>query len=155
MPWTDLLSAERIVVVDDAATPGRVLDAAARLLSDGSPASARAIAAALRQREQLGSTAIGHGVALPHARSAGFHAPRGAFLRLRRPVDFDARDGEPVDLVFAMSATDDRPEQHLQHLADIAGRFADESFRERLRAARSLATLRRLLLTQAPTASAA
>ncbi|MDH5831160.1 PTS sugar transporter subunit IIA [Luteimonas sp. M1R5S18] len=155
MPWTDLLSAERIVVVDDAATPGRVLDAAARLLSDGSPASARAIAAALRQREQLGSTAIGHGVALPHARSAGFHAPRGAFLRLRRPVDFDARDGEPVDLVFAMSATDDRPEQHLQHLADIAGRFADADFRRRLRAARGLPALRRLLLAPAPAASAA
>ncbi|MDH5834379.1 PTS sugar transporter subunit IIA [Luteimonas kalidii] len=155
MPWTDLLSAERIVVLDDPGNPERVLDAAARLLSDGSTASARAIGTALRERERLGSTAIGHGVALPHARSAGFHAPRGAFLRLGHALDFGARDGEPVDLVFAMSATDDRPEQHLQHLADIAGRFADESFRERLRAARSLATLRRLLLAQAPTASAA
>src|SRR5690606_2231894 len=155
MPWTDLLSAERIVVLDNPAPAARVPGAGARLLSDGSPASAGAIAAALQQRERLGSTAIGHGVAIPHARSDAFHASRGAFLRLGRALDFGARDGNPVDLVFAMSATSDRPEEHLQHLAEVATRFANPAFRERLRAARGLAGLRRVLLASTPAADAA
>ncbi|WP_187471136.1 PTS sugar transporter subunit IIA [Luteimonas viscosa] len=155
MPWTDLLSADRIVMLVDPGSPAQVLDAAARLLSDGSPASTRVLADALRQRERLGSTGIGHGVAIPHARSSAFHAPRGAFLRLGRPVDFGARDGEPVDLVFAMSATDDMPEQHLHYLAGVAERFADPGFRDRLRMARSLERLRRVLLAPAPAANAA
>jgi len=155
MPWTDLLSADRIVMLVDPDNPAQVLDAAARLLSDGSRASTQTIADALRRRERLGSTGIGHGVAIPHARSAAFHAPRGAFLRLGRPIDFRARDGEPVDLVFAMSATDGMPEQHLQHLAGVAERFADAEFRDRLRMARSLDRLRRLLLPTAPAANAA
>ena len=155
MPWTDLLSAERIVVLDDPGTPARVLEAAAVLLSDGSAASASAIALALGQRERLASTAIGHGVAIPQARSEAFHAARGAFLKLGTGLDFGARDGAPVDLVFAMSATSDRPEEHLQHLAEIATRFADPAFRERLRAARGLTGLRRLLLAATPAADAA
>jgi len=155
MPWTDLLSADRIVMLVDPGTPAQVLDAAARLLSDGSPASTLALADALRRRERLGSTAIGHGVAIPHARSAPFHAPRGACLRLGRPIDFGARDGEPVDLVFAMSATDAMPEQHLQHLAGVAERFADAEFRDRLRMARNVERLRRVLLAPPATASAA
>lgn len=155
MPWTDLLSADRIVMLVDPGAAGQVLDAAARLLAGGSPNATTAIARALRERERLGSTGIGHGVAIPHARSAAFHAPRGAFLRLARPIDFGARDGEPVDLVFAMTSTDDMPEQHLQHLAGVAERLADAEFRDRLRMARSLDRLRRLLLPAAPAANAA
>lgn len=155
MPWTDLLSAERIVVLDDPGTPERVLESAAALLSDGTAASADAIALALGQRERLGSTAIGHGVAIPHARSDAFHAARGAFLRLGRALDFGARDGVPVDLVFAISATDERPEEHLQHLAEIAARFSDPAFRERLRVAAGVAALRRLLLATTAATGAA
>lgn len=155
MPWTDLLSAERIVVLDNPGTPARVLDAAAHLLSDGTAASAGAIARALGQRERLGSTAIGHGVAIPHARSDAFHAARGAFLRLGRALDFGARDGLPVDLVFAISATDDRPEEHLLHLAEIAVRFSDPDFRERLRATNDVTGLQRLLLVRATATDAA
>ncbi|HRN62098.1 MAG TPA: PTS sugar transporter subunit IIA [Luteimonas sp.] len=149
MPWTDLLSADRIVMLVEPDSPAQVLDAAARLLSDGSPTSTATIADALRERERLGSTGIGHGVAIPHARSAAFHAPRAAFLRLQRPIDFGARDGEPVDLVLALSATDDMPELHLQHLAGVAERFSDAEFRDRLRMARSIDRLRRLLLAPA------
>lgn len=149
MPWTDLLNKDRIVMLVDPGSPAQVLDAAARLLSDGSPGSTRAIAAALHDRERIGSTAIGHGVAIPHARDTAFHAARGAFLRLQPALDFGARDGQPVDLVFALSATDDAPELHLQHLAEVAERLADPGFRERLRQARGLDALRRLLLSPA------
>ena len=154
MPWTDLLDAGRIVVLDDPGTRAQVLDHAARLLSGGSPAQARALSDALQQRERLASTAIGHGVAIPHARNQGLEA-RGAFLRLGRPVDFGARDGAPVDLVFAMTASDDRPELHLEHLAGVAARLSDPEFRDRLRGARGVAQLRRLLLAPAVAANAA
>ena len=155
MPWTDLLSADRIVVLDEPGSPARVLAAAAELLAGGPGAAATGIAEALDQRERLGSTAIGHGVAIPHARSDAFHAARGAFLRLGRALDFGARDGAPVDLVFAISATDDRPEEHLQHLAEIAVRFSDPAFRDRLRAANDVAGLQRLLLAPATATDAA
>ena len=155
MRWNDLLTADRIVMLVDPGTTAGVLDAAARLLSEGSPATTQLIADALRQREQLGSTGIGHGVAIPHARNTAFRAPRSAFLRLGLPIDFGARDGEPVDLVFAMCAPDDTPELHLQHLAGVAERFADAEFRDRLRMARSLDALRTLLLDRPRAAAGA
>ncbi len=150
MRWNDLLAADRIVMLVDPGSTGQVLDAAARLLSEGSPAITPLIADALRRREQVGSTGIGHGVAIPHARNAAFRVPRAAFLRLGRPIDFGARDGEPVDLVFAMCAPDDTPELHLQLLAGVAERFADAEFRDRLRMAHRVESLRRLLLDPSP-----
>ena len=146
MPWTGLLDADRIVMLVGVDTCPQVLDAAARLLSGGSPLSTLEIADALRRRERIASTGIGHGVAIPHARGTAVHAPRAAFLRLARPIDFDARDGEPVDLVFAFCAGNDLPERHLRLLAGVAERFSDAEFRDRLRMARDLATLRGLLL---------
>jgi len=154
MPWTDLLDAGRIVLLDEPGSRTQVLEVAARLLADGSPVQARVLSEALQERERLGSTAIGHGVAIPHAHSNGPVA-RGAFLRLGHPIDFGARDGMPVDLVFAMTAVDDRPELHLEHLAGVAERLSDPGFRERLRAARDLAQLRALLLPPPSAASAA
>ena len=135
MRWNDLLAADRIVMLVDPGTAAGVLDAAARLLSEGSPATSQLIADALRQREQLGSTAIGHGVAVPHARNAAFRDPRGAFLRLGHPIDFGARDGEPVDLVFAMAVPEGMQQEYLQWLSELAERFADASFRDALRGA--------------------
>jgi PTS system nitrogen regulatory IIA component len=155
MPWTDLLVAERIVVLDDPGSPARMLEAAAGLLAGGPGPLADAIAQGLQSRERLGSTAIGHGIAIPHARGEGFPAARGAFLRLGRALDFGARDGAPVDLVLALCAPDDEPDRHLQHLAEIAAHFADPGFRERLRAARGAAALRRLLLSRPPASAAA
>jgi PTS system nitrogen regulatory IIA component len=148
MPWTDLLVADRIIVLVEPVSRDPVLDAAAQLLGNRLPDATQAIASGLREREALGSTGIGRGVAIPHARGPMFRQPRGAFLRLTRPVDFAAPDGRPVDLVFAMCAPDDLPEVHLQHLAGIAERFADPDFLDSLRKADDLATLRQALLGQ-------
>ena len=134
MPLKDLLSRERIAVLDSPADRDAVLDAAARLLADDADASPP-IAECLRQRERLGSTAIGHGVAIPHGRCNAFADARAAFLRLSTPVDFDAVDGEPVDLVFAMTVPEHFAQQHLQLLSELAERFADPAFRAALRAA--------------------
>ena len=155
MPFQSLLAADRIVLLVEAGDRDGVLDAAARLLSDASPANTQAIADSLRKRERLGSTAIGHGIAIPHGRTNAFDHARAAFLRLRTPVDFGASDGEPVDLVFAMAVPEHFTQEHLQLLAQIAEHFADAGFRDAVRSARDVGALRALLLdpAQAPLAA--
>jgi PTS system nitrogen regulatory IIA component len=146
MQLAQLLTADRIMLLVEPVAQAHVLDAAARLLGEGLPEATHAISAALRAREELASTAIGRGVAIPHARGNLFRNARGAFLRLSHPVAFPAPEGQPVDLVFAMCVPDDRPEVHLQCLAGIAEHFADAGFLDRLRSAPDLASLRGLLL---------
>ena len=149
MPFQSLLAADRIVLLVEPGDRDAVLDAAARLLADGSSANTQVIGESLRKRERLGSTAIGHGIAIPHGRTPAFDSARGAFLRLREPVDFGASDGEPVDLVFAMAVPEHFTQQHLQLLAELAELFADASFRAALRAAPDVGALRALLLDTA------
>ncbi|MEN1939959.1 PTS sugar transporter subunit IIA [Luteimonas sp. MJ246] len=146
MPYTDMLSASRIVQVVAPGNRDQVLDVAARLLGGGSLEWTQAIATGLRGREAVGSTGIGHGVAIPHCRNEACSEPLAAFLRLATPVDFSARDGEPVDLVFAMAVPGDRTQQHLDTLSELAGRFADPGFRQAVRHARDITALRALLL---------
>jgi PTS system nitrogen regulatory IIA component len=147
MPLADLLAPERVALVDEPVDRDRVLERAAQLLAVDPAVEAAGIAECLRMRERMGSTAIGHGVAIPHGRCSHFDGARAAFLRLRAPVDFDAGDGEPVDLVFAMTVPEHFTQQHLQLLSELAEVFAEPAFRESLRtapdAAALLAALRR------------
>ncbi len=150
MPYLDLLSADRIVMLVGPDPRNAVLDAAARLLSGGVPMANQQIATGLRAREQVASTGIGHGVALPHCRSNAYATARGAFLRLGVPVDFSSRDGRPVDLVFALCVPEDHEQQHLLTMAELADRFSDAGFREELRHAGDIAAMRNLLLAPQP-----
>jgi PTS system nitrogen regulatory IIA component len=150
MPLSDLLTADRIVLLVEPRDRDAVMDAAARLLADGASGSTMSISDCLRQRERLGSTAIGHGVAIPHGRSNAFDSARAAFLRLQHPVDFDAADGEPVDLVFAMVVPEHFTQQHLQLLSELAESFANPEFRNALRTSRSADELRTTLLDGLP-----
>jgi PTS system nitrogen regulatory IIA component len=143
---SEFLTPDRIVVMDDPGSRDAVIDAAARLLADASLQSVSTVVDSLRQRERMGSTAIGHGVAIPHGRSDAFPDTRAAFLRLRPGVDFEAGDGEPVDLVFAMSVPEHFTQRHLQLLSDLAQRFGDADFRAALRQAPDASALRSALL---------
>lgn len=155
MPMNELLSADRIVILAAPGDRGAVLDVAARLLGAGTASDAGLIGERLTGRERLASTAIGHGVAIPHARIAGIERTVGVFLRLEQAVDFGAADGIPVDLVFAMAVPEHFIEQHLQQLAELAERFAAPEFRQRLRRAGNVAELARWLLVDRPCRSAA
>lgn len=141
MPLSELLNPDRIAVLGEAVDRDGVLAHAARLLAVDSVDDAAVIAECLRMRERLGSTAIGHGVAIPHGRCSAFDGVRAAFLKLRDPVDFDAGDGEPVDLVFAMTVPEHFTQQHLQLLSELAEVFAEPAFRQSLRAAPDTASL--------------
>lgn len=130
----DLLQAARISVVNPAASKKRVLEEAAHLLAAGADEpTAEQIFERLLERERLGSTGLAGGVALPHARMPGVTDARGAFLRLAAPVEFDAMDGQPVDLVFALLVPEEATEEHLQLLAGLARLFSDNALCARLR----------------------
>ena len=149
MPFADLLSPERIERLDSPLDRDGVIEAAASLLAqpvEGHGLAAAELAGRLRDRERLASTALGHGVAIPHARLGALDRARGAFLRLAHPVPFAAADGRPVDLVFAMVVPDADVAGHLAHLGEIAERFSDAGFREALRRADGAHDLARQLL---------
>ncbi|MDA9826238.1 PTS sugar transporter subunit IIA [Porticoccaceae bacterium] len=84
-------------------------------------------------RERLGSTGIGEGVAIPHCRASGFNRIHGCLIKLQKPVDFDALDDQPVDLIFALVVPEEKNDEHLATLARIANLMQTESSRESLR----------------------
>ena len=141
----DWLRADEIELDRRLATKREVLEESARLLAARLGGSPAAILDALWHRESIGSTALGLGVALPHARLAELAAPVAAFLRLRQPVDFDAPDDKPVEFVLALLLPQTDAQRQLNLLAAIAGCFAERDFRERLLGAATAAQARALL----------
>ena len=100
---------------------------------------------ALIDREGLGPTGVGQGIALPHARMAGAEGVFGLFLRLEKPLDFEAVDRQPVDLVFALIAPEDAGVDHLKALALVSRTLRDKAVCNKLRANSAAATLHTLL----------
>lgn len=103
----------------------------------------------LVERERMGSTALGCGVAIPHGRIKSLKAAAGAFYRLDPPLEFDAPDGLPVNLCFILLVPQDANELHLQILGELAQMLGDTDMRDRLRAA-APAGLHELLTTWIP-----
>ena len=110
--------------------------------------------AALLEREALGPTGVGKGVALPHARMAGLSEVVGVFLKLEKSMDFDAVDRKPVDLVFALFAPENAGVDHLKALAAVSRAMRDSSVCAKLRANSDVALLH-LILTEASVTKAA
>ena len=126
MNITDLLIPERVTCCHDVGSKKRLLEHIGKLLASSSPLlSQNDIFDALLNREKLGSTGLGKGVAIPHGRMASLEKPVCAFVKLDTPVDFDASDGEPVDLIFALLVPEDSTEEHLQVLSTIAEIFSN------------------------------
>ena len=107
---------------------------------------------ALTEREQAGSTGVGHGVAAPHARLDGLTRMRGVFVRLDQPVAFDAVDDQPVDLIFALFAPKDAGVEHLRALARVSRLLRQAELREQLRQARTADAIHALLVQDAGSA---
>lgn len=136
MSLRSILSPSRIAMLEQTSGTDDLIDTLASLLCDGGEGmQQKTVADSLRLRERMGSTAIGHGVALPHGRNDVFEEARAAFVRVRQPVGFEAMDGEDVDLLLALSVPTHFTHQHLQLLAGIAERFSAAGFRNALREA--------------------
>jgi PTS system nitrogen regulatory IIA component len=146
MKLSEILTPDRIRLDSDATSKKRALESASQLLANcDEKLSPRQVFDCLIAREKLGSTGLGHGVAIPHGRLAGLDKTIGVFLRVPRGVDFDAPDSEPVDLIFALLVPEESTEEHLQVLANIATYFDSEGSRDALRVELSPQMARELL----------
>jgi len=154
MPLTDVLMPQAILPVVKAGSKKQLLQDISAFAAGLSGMGEREIFDALLQRERLGSTGIGNGIAIPHGKLASLDHLFGVFARLEKPVDFEALDGEPVDLVFLLLAPEGAGADHLKALAKVARALRDPAIAQKLRKTKDAAALF-ALLTQAPTASAA
>lgn len=146
MKISDLIVPERILTTAEAGGKKRALEILSELLAKGGPALNRKdVFSSMISRERLGSTAIGSGVAIPHGRIEGLDSSLGAFVRLREPVDFDATDGGPVDMLFALIVPSRCAEEHLNALAALAQMFSRADVCDRLREAESPEAVYRLV----------
>jgi nitrogen PTS system EIIA component len=133
MELTDLVSPEAVLCAVKAGSKKQALQEIAHRAAEAYGLDTRAVADGLLAREKLGSTAMGNGVAIPHARIAGLGQIVGLFARLERPVDFEAADGQGVDLLFALLAPQEAGADHLRALAKVSRLMRDQSVRAKLR----------------------
>ena len=137
MNISDLLPADNVVLDLRVPDKRRLLEELAQRASTSAHMDSHVIFEALRTREALGSTGMGAGIAIPHARLALVPRPVGFFARLRPFVEFDAIDGQRVDLVFLLLLPEQAQGEHLNALACVARRLREESTTAALRAARA------------------
>ena len=143
-----ILAPERVRSGVPAASRKRTLQVLGEVFAGAEPSlSAQAVFDRLVARERLGSTGLGNGCALPHARVPGLGRTLAAFLRLGKGVDFDSPDHEPVDLVFGLLVPEESTDEHLEILAAIARVFSDERVRSSLRSADEPARIHGVLLS--------
>lgn len=151
MTLNDILTEDRVAAGLTVASKKKALEELAELLAKGAPdLTSSEVFSSLINREKLGSTGLGHGVAIPHGRLAGVQNSVGACIRLQHPVDYDAHDGQPVDLLFGLLVPQAATEVHLKHLAAIAERFSDEDNCAAMRKADSAAAVHQLLTKDRP-----
>ena len=120
------------VAILDATDKQAVLDALSRTFARAWSLDAGEVLEQLEERERLGSTGFGRGVAIPHARMPGLQRPVAALLKLRQPIDFAAADGLPVDLVIGLISPENSGATHLHALAAISRLMRDERVHEAL-----------------------
>lgn len=130
----NILTPGRSLVDVPGGSKKRVLEQIAKVIGQDLPElDPQSIFESFVAREKLGSTGFGNGIAIPHCRMPGCEAPLSAVLRLDAPVDFDAIDGAPVDLLFVLLVPEAATDEHLELLRQIASMLDQEAVRERLR----------------------
>jgi PTS system nitrogen regulatory IIA component len=134
-----ILSVERIRIDLAESAKAPLFEVAGRLFASQGDLQPAQVVARLLAREQLGSTALGQGVAIPHARIRGLAQAVAAFIRLRPAISFDAPDGKPVSEVLFLLVPEQATDVHLQTLAEAAEMFSDRQFRDHLRNQREAA----------------
>lgn len=129
---SQLLPLRNIVLDLDASSKKRVFEHAGQIFESGQAISRSLVFDSLFARERLGSTGLGHGIAIPHGRIKGLEEACGAFIRLATPIQFDAPDSQPVKLLFILLVPELATETHLQLLSELAQIFSDRVVRQAL-----------------------
>jgi PTS system nitrogen regulatory IIA component len=147
---SNLLLPQNVLAAFDAGSKKRVFERAGQLFQASHGVSGAQVFDTLFAREKLGSTALGYGIAIPHGRIKDLKDTACAFIRLSGPVDFDAPDNLPVDLLFILLAPAAATDLHLQILGELAQMFSEKDMRDRLRHAADSTELHRLICQWTP-----
>ena len=154
MDLKDILDPGALHAALNATSKKHLMQEVAQRAADAYGLDARHAFEALLERERLGSTGMGRGVAIPHARIEGLDRVVGVFTRLQKPLDYDAPDGEPVDLAFALFAPQEAGADHLRALARISRALRDPSICAKLRNAENATALHAVLTSPADSRAA-
>ena len=142
-----LLPLDNIVLDLEASSKKRIFEYAGLIFENNQGIARSAVFDSLFSREKLGSTGLGHGIAIPHGRIKGLKEACGAFFRLAVPIPFDAEDGVPVALLFILLVPEQATEHHLQILSELAERFSDRTCREALASAKDAEAVRQIFVS--------
>ena len=154
MPLTDLVAPNAVIPALKANNKKKAIQELAARAAKLSGQSERAILEVLMQREKLGSTGVGNGVAIPHGKLPKLDRLFGMFARLEKPIDFESLDGQPVDLIFLLLAPEAAGADHLKALARVARLLRDPEVARKLRESRDADALYAVLVMP-PASSAA
>ncbi|WP_110655169.1 PTS sugar transporter subunit IIA [Salinicola halimionae] len=147
MTLESILPPERTLYGVTGGSKKRLLEFFSTFIAQNTPSlDSQEVFSRLIGRERLGSTGIGNGVAIPHARSPHCKVPVAGFMRLEDAIDFDAIDGDPVDLVFVLLVPEEADDAHLSLLAEVAGIMNQSSIRQQLRQVETQAALHEALI---------
>ncbi len=150
-----LLPPNNVLLGLAASSKKRVFEQAGLLFENNHGIARATVFDSLFARERLGSTGLGQGVAIPHGRIKGLKEAIAAFVRLEEPVQFDAPDGRPVQLLFFLLVPEQATQQHLDILSELAQMLSDKSFRENLMSASDPQAVHSMLATWEPVRPAA
>ncbi len=153
MPLNDLIAPNAILPALKVNSKKQAIQEIAARAAELTGMDERAVLEILLQREKLGSTAVGNGVAIPHGKLAKLGRLFGLFARLDRPIDFEALDGQPVDLLFLLLAPETAGADHLKALARVARLLRDPEIARKLRESRDADALYAVLAMPSATAA--
>ncbi len=145
-----LLKPSHVVLGLEAGSKQELFEQIGRLFENHNQLKRKVVVDSLTDREQLGSTAIGYGLAIPHWRVRHLHETLCAFVRTAKPIAFGAPDGLPVDITFTLLVPEHANEHHLQILGELAQMFGDVTMREQLRTSNDALLIHKLLTEWSP-----
>lgn len=148
--FSQILSPANVALDIDVSSKKRAFEQAGLMFENNSGIARSTVSDNLFARERLGSTGLGHGVAVPHGRVKGLKAPLAAFMRLAEPIPFESPDGEPVKLLIFLLIPDNVTQQHLEILSEVAEMFSDAAFRDMLATSDDAAAIHARLITWQP-----
>jgi PTS system nitrogen regulatory IIA component len=140
-----LLPVANVILGLDVTSKKRVFEHVGLLFENALGIGRSQVFDALLARERLGSTGLGHGIAIPHGRIKGLREAAGAFVRTSAPIPFEAPDGNPVQLVFVLLVPEKATDLHLQILSELAQMFSDKEMRAQLAALPDARDVQRLI----------
>jgi PTS system nitrogen regulatory IIA component len=150
-----ILPAANVLVGVDATSKKRVFEHAGMLFENQHAIARATVTDNLFARERLGSTGLGHGVAVPHGRVKGLKNPLAAVVRVQQPIPFDAPDDEPVSLLIFLLVPEAATQRHLEILSEIAELLSDRELRDKLKAEPEAEAVHKLIAGWEPLKSVA